>query len=82
MPSLGSVGRRVSLGLLGEEGVNLCVGGALVGLGLVCWSSHVEIGQCGGEVSYLEKLVGVKVGKAYQRMDSSRYSFLSTVVQY
>ena len=82
MPSWGSVGCRVSLGLLGEEGVNLCVGGALVGLGLVCWSSHGEIRQRGGEVSYLEKLIGVQVGKAYQRMDSSRYSFLRIVVQY
>ena len=82
MPSWGSVGCSVSLGLLREEGVNLFVRGALVGLGLVRWSSHGEIGQRGGEVSYLEKMVEVKVGKAYQRMNSSRYSFLSTVVQY
>ena len=82
MPSWGSCGGLVSLGLLREEGVDLWVRGALVGLGLVCRSSHGEIRQRGGEVSYLEKLIGIQVGKAYQRMDSSRYSFLRTVVQY
>ena len=79
MPSWGSVGCRVSLGLLREEGVDPFVTGALVGLGLVCWSSHGEIRQRGGEVSYLEKWDGINVNKACQRVGSGHNSFLRTM---